>query len=160
MEMSPEESSFLRNRAEALAVVALTRRPEIYLQRGAKWSGFDLCGSLIENGSPNQQVFGVRVFPYEGDLDSARVRRIVRKSKESATPPHALEIPELLLMTDVVRDEVRYVWLKKPDKTTNEAHSLVSPSRTDVKELDAAALEEVVNSVRNWYSELESKVAA
>lgn len=151
--MKREDRAFLADRAEALAVVALTRRDDIQLSRGPKWSGYDISAELLKNGERTGSFFAVEVVPTESELTKAYIGRLLRKATvgENGTKPS--DYPRMMLLADVVRDEVRYLWQSVNDTPRK------NPS-VEAKKLDANELGEVVNSVRKWYADRSSRKVA
>jgi hypothetical protein len=143
--MTREDEAFMADRAEALAVVALTRRDDIHLCRGPRWSGYDISAELLSDGVPTGRVFAVQVVPTESELTKAQVQRLLRKETTRTSGKHQIDLPFMTLLADVVRDDVRFLWQPTAETGGNTQH-------IEARKLDAHALDEVVESVQEWYS--------
>jgi hypothetical protein len=151
--MSKTRPWYLDQRAEALAVVHLTRRPDLAVAKNSPEKGFDLTVEILRDGRPTQRTFGVQV--------GARVRAITADPADVlataiAHRPAAGDWPfPIGLFYFTMQDEAGYfVWVAEPVVTADGRPKLLSPPTAAPARLDAAAVDGIVAAVDRWYDAL------
>lgn len=114
--MNENDTWYLSQRAELLAVLHLTRRSDLVVSRPADDLGLDLLVSVIKNGQYTGRMFGVVVkasvhaVRRHGEKGEYRVQLSARLMASFWDVP----FPVCLFFFIMQNDAAYYVWLKEP----------------------------------------------
>ncbi|HTE18300.1 MAG TPA: hypothetical protein VK689_07950 [Armatimonadota bacterium] len=151
--MERAEPWYLGERAVHLAIVALTRVPEVTVTREERGYGVDLLVSL---GGANSggRVFGVEVKGVRRIADAVdrewRVRTQYRVQLERLAGD--APFPVGFLVFDMSDDAGYFGWFLEPVVPLNDSAPQVRPvPDLRVEQLTPARLREVIASVSEWY---------
>ena len=146
---------YIDERAEQLAIVYLTRHPELVILPPSL-DALDLDYLVRIQTLPPQQsrVFGVKVT---GVLDGSVMQLVsgeveFPQSTSRLNPlalPDNMPICELLFIMET--DEGFYRWLKEPGQDAQGQAILFLPRTTSFQVLDRASLVKIVDQINVWY---------
>jgi hypothetical protein len=160
-------------RAETLATIVLTRHDGIDVIPIARYAAkpdFDLLVRIDQGGASGAMEFGVVTWGVRGPV--ARAKRTLRVQVD----PDRIErtaLPVLLVVFDVDSEEGSFVWLNEPsilpDGTAGlrpmgrlfpapDADHRIAVHWTDLRRLDDATVDEIVDRVSAWYAKRERPV--
>ncbi len=151
--MKKDLDYFIDKRAEDLAVMHMTRHPELRIERCPDGMGLDILVTIVRDRHSTGRLFGLKVRGQDRSIATLKELTI-------ASPIPDLEnlndfpfpICELLFTMEDDRGYLR--WLKSP---TRQNLRLLSDQSWTV--LDQTQLDEMVISVSHWYDE-KSRSAA
>lgn len=157
--MTRAQPWYIGERAEALARVYLTRRPDLLVKPEHKDYGVDYIVEIMKNSRPTRRAFGVqvkaRVAPIVVGAESSRTTfRFVPDSWMAEIP-----FPLCLFVFTMENDEGFYQWVVDPIITT-DGPKLHLNVHTELRRLDDTALDHIVEQVNSWYDVLLKSLAA
>lgn len=154
--MGDDTTWYLEHRAEALAVVYLTRRTDIVVQKQQHGEqGYDLLVELRKDHRPTQRYFGVEL--------KSRVDRAIETSNASYTVDatwEAITIPLCLFSFVMKTEQAFYGWLLDPVIDQAGHPKLHRHSTVELMELTPKAVDDIVMRVARWYDALVKTLAA
>jgi len=151
--MATNKERFLAERAEYLAIMLLTRHPDVSVSRPSQDYGIDLLVNA-KSSERSAELFGVEVKGYidvERALLSGRnkvratIAAALRKQVEHAT------FPVGALIFDNRTDEGYFGWILEPYTNGVANPELALRSSINVAALDQKRLNEIVGQVHAWY---------
>jgi hypothetical protein len=152
---------YVRQRAEALALVYLTRREDLVVRQEQKPdSGLDFIVEIVDHDRPTRRVFGIALTgTLASSVDEAGI------VADAATVPHQpaveqLPFPVCLFLFSVKDSRGFYKWLTEPLVTADGAPKLRLDVDGEFKKLDPKALGIIVTKVNQWYDALVTALAA
>jgi hypothetical protein len=136
-----------------MAVVLLTRRDDLAVERERADRGFDILVDILRDGKPSGRVFGVEVkgtsqADRNGHPDANRQTRI---SAETLQPLRDLPFPVCLFLFEMETDRSWYGWLKEPDADPSRPRELILHPTLPLAPLGNEQLNEIVDRVNAWY---------
>ena len=139
---------YLAPRAEALAVVILTRRDDLRVERNVFDHGPDLLVSILRDGALTGRQFGIEL---KGRVSGARPPRVdARTLRGERERYHDVPFPVCLFLFTMIDDSGDYRWIVEPRVENGEARLEVG-ARLGYEELSDAALDGIVRQVNAWY---------
>ena len=152
-------SQFIHERARQLAIVHLTRAPELEVQpQEDKDYGIDLLVTLKRNGVPTGRLLGVQVKA----LMTAPSEPLVMGKKplngSLSKWSSDLPFPVCLFVFSMADDAGYFTWLNATDSFERLSFTPLPVARK-LEPLDQAALKKIIAQVAAWYDE-RLKVAA
>ena len=150
---------YIGERAEALARVYLTRRPDLLVKQEEADYGVDYIVEITKNNRPTRRIFGVLV--------KARIAPITVSAGDSLAAFHfmpekwmvEIPFPLCLFAFTMENDEGFYQWVVEPI-VTDDGAKLRQNIGKELSQLDNAALDRIVAQVNHWYDVLLKALAA
>lgn len=157
--MEEQEPWYLGQRAEALAMVILTRRSDLKIQNlGGTDSELDLMVELTRDGRETGRRFGIqlksRIDPVPEE--SARLAEWVSPT----TPALPITFPVCAFLFTMRDEGAYYYWIAEPGVEDRSIPKLRRPTSPDLMPLDNPGLERLVTQVDRWYEALTVALAA
>ena len=157
--MPHTQPRYVSERAEALARVYLTRRPDLLVKQEDADYGVDYIVDITKNNRPARRVFGVlvkaRVAPLTaGTGDSLTAFRFVPENWMAEIP-----FPLCMFAFTMENDEGFYQSVLEPI-VTGDSPKLHLNIKTELRRLDNTALDHIVDQVNQWYDSLLKALAA
>ena len=157
--MARTQPWYIGERAEALALVYLTRRPDLLVKHEDADYGVDYLVEITKNNRPTRRMFGVQV--------KARIAPITESAVGDREPFHfvsekwmeELPFPLCLFVFTMENDEGFYRWAVEP-VITDTGPKLRLNAGKELSRLDSAALDRIVAQVDQWYDVLLKALAA
>jgi hypothetical protein len=157
--MTRAQPWYIGERAEALARVYLTRRPDLLVKQEEADYGVDYIVEITKNKRPTRRMFGVLV--------KARIAPIIAGTGDSLAAFHFMpekwmeEIPFPLCLFGFTmeNDEGFYQWVVEPS-VTDDGPKLHLNTGKELSRLDNAALDRIITQVNHWYDVLLKALAA
>lgn len=146
--MSAPQPWFLTKRAEALAIVHLTRRVDLRVERNVFDHGPELLVTILRDGSLTGRQFGVAL---KGRVSGERPPRVdaaaLRRERERYRD---VPFPVCLFVFVMDDDSGYHRWIVEP-RVRDGAARLEVGSGLGFGVLTDAALAEIVDDVNAWY---------
>jgi len=153
MKTQKNETSFVGQRAKALALIHLTRRDDVVISNLELDLGVDLVVHLIRKDSRARRTFGVVV---KGTSDwIATDEQATKKLNSLKNPPKAGDIgmPVCVFFFSVQSNDGYYDWKVEP--VLDEGRAKLVPRTTfHCKKLNAGAMDEIIGAVDKWHEAL------
>jgi len=149
--MTRDMQEFFGRRAEHLAIVYLTRRDDLVVNRVVSPSGAaDFLVDVVNGGESTGRVFGVRVKAVEhavgrGEDLSPCLGELPTAGIADAPMPYCVFV---FTMED---DRGYFSWLKEPARGSRSAPRLDAVREARWCELDTGGMDRLVRSVNVWY---------
>lgn len=151
--MAMASAELTQRRAESLAAVYLTRRPDLHVERYAvKESGIDFLVTILKEGASTGRLFGVQtkgIYKQGNRASSHNGSKATAHSIDYSISAD-LPFPVCLFLFSMQDDAGYWRWLLEP-RTDAEQRQLLMFSGTGVSPLTNEALAEIVERVNRWY---------
>lgn len=153
--MAENENWYLEERAEQLAIVYLSRRDDLVInrQKGADY-GLDLLVSLTSNREYTGRMFGVVVQALKSYQDSGRITTFpaeIRFDPRESRIHNDLPFPLCLFVFVMESDAGYYRWIKRPAYGLDGRPQLLLEQTGSLKKLDDKAIDRIISEVSVWY---------
>jgi hypothetical protein len=162
--MRAEADWAIEERAMQLTVLHLTRREELTVTRAARDANVDFLVNVSKEGKLTGRVFAVEV---KGRISLRGVGVLEAGSGEIRLSTHwasvierasvgrgELPFPLCLFFFTMVDDHGYYAWLRRPVNDASAGEPVLRTERpTTLKPLTNDALDELVDSVTEWYDQ-------
>src|SRR5690242_1614987 len=113
--MSKVDQAYIAQRAEALAIVYLTRRPDLRVAAPEQDYGFDLIVHLVKDSPFSNRIFGIQVEgqrTLDGATSNAQGEWTILQKDVRPTPEIAIPACVFLFMMDT--DQGFFRWVQEP----------------------------------------------
>jgi hypothetical protein len=149
-------TNFVFRRAEALALVLLTGRPDITMVNAPENSGIDLIVTILKKKVHSFDQFGVIVRGTVREIPSPEgASKVLNSLLRPKTSRVALSMPVCAFFFSMVDDRGYYAWVKEPI-TVDGVPRLRHPAKIQCRRLGPESLQEIVECV-DIYSQALSK---
>lgn len=152
--MIKSDKWYIRERAEALAVLYLTRRKDITVSARETDDGVDLIVSLLSNGKSTGKIFGVKLTATDSSKHLKKELGRLDENFRGHLLSHIRDVPfpVCLLFFAVDSDVGYYAWMIEPVSPRNgEAPRLRVHQRCAFRELTNDSIDEIIAAVHGWY---------
>lgn len=140
---------FIAERAESLAVMYLTRRQDLVIERMKSADyGFDILVTILRDNLPTGRVFGVQVKAQDtaiGNLQDISLS-IARQTTEYL---HNVPFPLYLFLFTMEGDKGYYRWLNNVIADSNQVSPVLQKEQWH--SLDENGIRQIVDDVNAWY---------
>jgi len=155
--MPEDRNWFITERSEALASLMLTSRDDVSLRTEREQNGgVDFVVALKEpNNVPTTKFFVVQV---KGTLSSDQddwtenVKQLYKKG-------NAFFLPACVFVVNVRTNDAAYAWVAEPYVRSGGV-GLNFFEHPDFHPLDSAAVDQIVNRVKEWYEAMPRSIAS
>lgn len=150
--MANQETLFLAKRAEALAIVHLTRRDDLTIIEQERDYIFDLLVEIESNSAKTGRFLGVEVKYIKTEKQAYKIKN---KSDEyeiniqKILSPKDVPFPVCLLVFSMDTDMGYYRWIKEPSQQF-EGHLQLN-NKNIFRLLDRESLNGIIATVNAWY---------
>jgi hypothetical protein len=155
--MPEDRNWFITERSEALASLMLTSRTDLSVRsENPRDDGVDFVVAL--NGSDNVPTTKFFVVQVKGTLSSDQgdwtenVKQLYKKGD-------AFYLPACVFVVNVRKNDVAYAWVAEPHVKSGNV-GLNFFEHPDFHALDNAAVDQIVNRVREWYDAMPRSIAS
>ncbi|MBD2441019.1 DUF4365 domain-containing protein [Nostoc sp. FACHB-110] len=143
--MKPNLQDFIAERAEYLAVMYLTRRNDLVIERMKSADyGFDILVTILRDNLPTGRVFGVEVKAKDTAISNLKdiSQSITQKTTEYL---QNVPFPLCLFLLTMEDDQGYYKWLN---------HVIADSSQVSLQwhSLDENGIRQIVDDVNAWYN--------
>ncbi len=137
------EAWYVGERAENLAVVQLTRLPNVRVEHAPEPTGLDLLVYLDAENGISSRIFGVEV---KGTLNGKErdYSSFVERFRE-------MPFPVALFVFDVETNQGEADWIRRPVVSSDGTRNLEFVENVAPTKLDDARLKELVGDIERWY---------
>lgn len=148
--MKRDLQDFIDERAEHLAVVYLTRRQDLVIERMTMTAdyGLDILVTILRDKLPTGRVFGVQVKGQDKAFKDIQKLSLSLTQKET-NYFQDLPFPVCLFLFTMENDKGYYKWIKYPVDESNQL--LRSREQDRWHSLDEHEIGQIVDDVNSWY---------
>lgn len=158
--MATTQAWYLEERAEALAMVHLTRRDDLRVRWQQTENGIDLLVEILKSGQPSGRLFGL--------LLKAQVSAINGNAFEKSFLPEdgdypwidGIPFPVCIFFFTMQNNAGYYRWLTEPVVTAEGGPKLRATGSVSLEKLTSETLDHLIHKVNNWYDSLSTALAA
>jgi hypothetical protein len=147
---SAQQNRFISARVRALAIVRLTRRPDLILKEEPADAAIDLIVTLANEERPGVRQFGVELSGIWSKCTAASANASLRPKMQSLLRYAPFPFPVVVFFFTMEDDRSWYTWAAEP-VVREDGFELIQHSSADCRPLDDAAVDEIVESVDRWY---------
>ena len=152
--MPDTEMWFITERARALAVVLLTRRPDLVVHEAEDGSGLNLVVEIAKNRRSRMRRFGVLLRGALSPVDEEGANKVLRPAFQGLQRLEPPSFPACLFLFTMEDDQGYYTWLTEPLVAAGSRPVLRVHDSADCKRLTNASLDQIVQAVNKWYDAL------
>lgn len=159
--MNSKLTNLIAERAHALAIVHLTRRDDLRINKHDRSRlGVEYIIEILRDGRPTGRIWGLNVLgrdvpvPSQGFKDASSLRVPVRDWMD------AIPFPLCVFFFSMQHDDGYYTWLKEPMVGEDGFPQLRLNKNGEIMKLDLASLNEIVKQVNLWYDARAKRLAA
>jgi hypothetical protein len=154
-----DQKWFVGERTRALATVYLTRRDDLMVTKAGPGVGLEFLVFITKQGrEPSVRQFGVFLRGAKGPVTEARADRDLRPAMQSFLRAGPFPYPVCLFYFTMDDDQGYSTWVAEPAVEAGQPQ-LRMHNTAHCKKLDAAALDEIVEKVDQWYDAFFSSIA-
>lgn len=163
--MESSNAALVAYRADILAKVALTRRPDVRLSKfdigqlkSDSTPQVDLIGTIIPDADDDVAgVFAVTVWGTDKAIptEEAATRWMSKRWRDNLTTGKntVFHLPSIALLFSMVGDTGYYAWILEPESDPEKsiAQLVFAEERLTGRPMDAKALDTIINKIKGWY---------
>lgn len=146
--MAIAEDRFFETRAVQLAIVHLTRRPDVRVTQEPHEDGVDLLVSLLKNGKNVGRLLAVEV---KAATSETMIPGAYGKDWRPDAILNSYYFPLCLFVFSMDHDRGYWRWVRKPELHAPGRRHLVSVEDGPLEPLTDAAMNRMLDAVRDWY---------
>ncbi|HEY9660694.1 MAG TPA: DUF4365 domain-containing protein [Allocoleopsis sp.] len=146
--MKRDLQHFIGERAEFLAIVHLTRRPDVVIERMRSDYGLDILVTTLKDKLPTGRVFGVQVKGQDKAVNDLK-ELAISLTNPVIPDPQDLPFPVCVFLFTMEDDRGYYRWTKYSPSQSSQAANAVTPHQWHC--LDEHAVEQIIEDVNAWY---------
>lgn len=147
--MKRDLQDFINERAEHLAVVYLTRRQDLVIERMTADYGLDMLVTILRDKLPTGRVFGVQVKGQDKAFKDDIQEVSLSFSRKETSYFQELPFPVCLFLFTMEDDKGYYRWIKYPVGESNQVLRSIEQDRWHP--LDEQEIGQIVDDVKAWY---------
>ena len=140
--------TFIDERAEHLAVMHLTRRQDLGVERMAADYSLDMLVAILQDKRSTGRVFGVQVKGRDRALKTMQELSLSVSEKEINTAQES-PFPVYVFLFTMSNDQGYYRCFRYPQTDSDKASGLVQQDQWHI--LNEDSLEQIINDVNAWY---------
>jgi hypothetical protein len=157
--MNKTKPWYVRERAEALAIVYLTDRSDLVVTKPRTNHGLDLIVDLVKEDRPTKRSFGIVLEGTQASLTETKANRLLTAALRLHRGEGIFPFPVCLFLFGVRNNEAFFTWLAEPIVTKGGKPKLHVPKTAACQKPSAETLDEIVTRVLQWYDALFSVLA-
>jgi hypothetical protein len=154
------QERLIEERIRAVAIVYLTRRPEITIHEETKDIGIDLLAFISPNDKVGVRQFGVKLIGIWEDVTVEQANLALRPTMHEMQGHGPFPFPVLLFFFTMEKNRGWYTWVAQPLVSAQAAIELPIHHEADCHPLDDLALDEIVAHVNAWYDAYYAQVGS
>jgi hypothetical protein len=157
--MSKPVPWYLTQRAEALALVYLTRRDDLIVrQQTHDDTGIDYIIEIVNDGRSTGRIFGLQLKARTTALQGSALNKTIGITYEQWMVE--LPFPLCLFVFIMETNEGYYKWLSEPFVTGDQKPKLCLNAEGSLEKLSDDQLEHIVSCVNKWYDALSANLTS
>jgi hypothetical protein len=154
------QDRLIAERAHALAIIHLTRRPEVTVREVTEDIGIDLLAFIKPAGRRGVRQFGIQIKGSWEAVTAARAKEILRPSMRKTLGDGPFPFPVLLFLFTMEKDQGWYTWVADPVVSPDGGIELRVQKDASCQPLDEHAVDEIVSRVNGWYDGYYARVGS
>lgn len=147
--MKRDLQDFINERAEHLAVVYLTRRQDLVIERMTADYGLDMLVTILRDKLPTGRVFGVQVKGQDKAFKDDIQEVSLSFTRKETSYFQELPFPVCVFLFTMEDDKGYYRWIKYPVGESNQVLRSIEQDRWHP--LDEQEIGQIVDDVKAWY---------
>ncbi|MHC5539516.1 hypothetical protein ACYOEI_14965 [Singulisphaera rosea] len=151
MSTSTAQERFIAERVRTMAVVYLTRRPDLIVAEEAADVGVDLWVTLNPEGRGGHRKFGVELRGVFSATTAEHANKQLHPAMQKMLRFGPFPFPVVLFFFTMQDNGGWYTWAAEPVVSPEGAFELVQQGEASCRPLDSGAIDEIVESVDRWY---------
>jgi hypothetical protein len=152
------QERLIGERVRAVAIVYLTRRPEITIHEETKDIGIDLLAFITPEDRTGVRQFGVQLKGIWEDVTAEQANRALRPNMREMLRHGPFPFPIILFFFTMETNQGWYTWVVEPLISTQGGVELPIQRNAHCRPLDDQALDEIVARVNAWYDAYYAQV--
>jgi hypothetical protein len=148
---TPQQQRFIGERTRALAIVYLTRRPDVQVRETVDESGFDLLVTVHSEKKHGLRQFAVSLKGARTRVAAEHANSALRPSLRNLLRDGPFPFPVVLFYFTMENSEGWYTWVAEPVVSEDGGFELRSQEEAACQPLDDQAVDEIIDRVDRWY---------
>jgi hypothetical protein len=144
------QRKLIAERVRSLAIVHLTRRPDLNVAEETADVGFDLRVTMLPGEKLGVRQFGVELKGVWRRVTAGHANKVLRPALQHLLRYAPYPYPIVVFFFTMEDDQGWYTWAAEP-VVSGEVCELVNHGDASCRPLDAQAVDEVVAAVDRWY---------
>ena len=146
---------FVEERSHALAMMHLTRRPDLVIREEShKDWGLDFIVEIAKDESASLRVFGVQVKGSASAVTDDQANKFLMSTFDAFLRVEHFYFPICVFYFTMADNKARYTWVAEPVVTQRGKPKLERRTKAECEILDVDSLGLLVERVDSWYEAL------
>ncbi len=154
------QERLIGERIRAVAIVYLTRRPEITIHEETKDIGIDLLAFITPEDKAGVRQFGVQLKGIWEDVTAEQANRALRPTMRAMLRHGPFPFPLILFFFTMEKNQGWYTWMAEPLVSPQGGVELPIHREAHCRPLDDRAVDEIVARVNAWYDTYYAQVGS
>jgi hypothetical protein len=150
-ENNSKRKKLIAERARALAIVCLTRRPDLGVEDVKDDLGVDLLVRLTHEDRPGLRQLGVELRGVWKAVSQDEANKVLRPSLQQVRRYGPFPFPVCLFMFTMENDQGWFTWVAEPVVNTDGTFNLHLHESASCKPLSDEVVDQIVERVDRWY---------
>ncbi len=159
-EKNSRQERLVAARARALAIVYLTRRPDVDVHEETKEVGLDLIAFIKPGGKSGIRQFGVQIKGGWEGVTAAQAKQTLRPSMQRIQRSGPFPFPVLFFYFTMEDNQGWYTWVSEPAISPDGGVELRVQKEAFCQPLDDHAVDEIMARVNGWYDAYYAQVGS
>jgi len=153
-----KDAWYLESRAESLALMYLTRYPDLRIEKSPRDYGLDFLVTVPKGRGYTGRIFGIQTKGAVSARQTSKsaVALPVEFARKELAASHDMPFPVCLFFFTMENDQGYYKWVKEPDLTASGAPKLIINKSTELKKLTNRELDTIISKLKTWYDKNEA----
>lgn len=150
-----EDKQFVAERTEALAMVYLTRRPDLWVTKGSDDLPYNLIVHLQNEHPPSNKTFAVELRGAESPVTIEHANKVLLPTMRTLGRNARVSMPVCLFFFTMQDNKGYHTWVLQPVIENSRNPRLVARETADCVELSNEVIEAITQKVDTWYEALD-----
>lgn len=145
---------YIKKRAEALAIVYLSRRDDLIISQSTPNEGLDFLITITKDGVYTGRLFGIEVKATDSTSRLSKHNNTLKLDKNRLNRVKIfkdLPFPVCLFFFILENDQGYYKWILEPKINEQNHVSLHFNENEELKKLDNQEITNMISLVNSWY---------
>ena len=154
------QQRLIGERIRAVAIVHLTRRPEILVHEETKDIGIDLLAFITPEDKAGVRQFGVQLKGIWESVTAQEANRVLRPKMRETIQQGPFPFPVILFFFTMEKNQAWYTWVAEPIVLPQGLATFRLHDEAQCRPLHDQAVDEIVDRVNAWYDAYYSQVSS
>ena len=151
---------YLEERAEALAILYLTRREDLLVRRQRAEDGIDLLVEIRRGGQSSGRLFGLLLEAQVSAMNENAHQKGQPLEDKLSERAERFPFPVCMFFFTMSNDEGYFQWVSEPFITEEGQPKLRTNTTDPLKKFTSEAFDHLIHRVNRWYDSLSTALAA